>query len=71
MKLSYSTSTVPGKLRTVHTIMIEHETFTSTRAKEIRVWAKPRIFDKYVWKELKKAIRLGTNLTVDGGGLFS
>jgi len=71
MKISYSTSTVPGKLRTVHTIVIEHETFETTRAKEILTFAKPRIFDKLVWKELKEAVRLGNSLTVDGGGLFN
>jgi hypothetical protein len=70
MKLSYSISTIPGKLRTVHTIVIEHETLTTTKAKEVLVFAKPRIFDKIVWKALKEAVRLGEPLTVDGGGLF-
>lgn len=70
MTIRYSTSTIPGKLRTVHTIVIEHETLVTTKAKEVRLFAKPRIFDKLVWRELKEAIRLGNSFTADGGGLF-
>jgi hypothetical protein len=70
MKIAYSISTIPGKLRTVHTIVIEHERLETTRAKEVLLFAKPRIFDKFVWKQLKEAVRLGEPLTVDGGGLF-
>lgn len=71
MNLSYSISTKPGTLRTVHTIVIDHERLENTRAKEILTFAKPRIFDKLVWKELKEAVRLGQPLTVNGGGLLS
>lgn len=70
MRLSYSTSTVPGALRTLHHIEIDGEKLTTTRAKEILVFAKPRIFDKFVWKQLKEAVRLGQPLEVSGGGLF-
>lgn len=70
MTISYSLSTVSGKLRTLHTITIEHETLTTTRAKEVLTFAKPRIFSKSVWKELKEAVRLGEPLTVTGGGIF-
>jgi hypothetical protein len=70
MTFFYSTTTIPGTLRTVHTIVIEHKQLSSTRAKDILIWAKPRIFDKHTWKEVKAAVRLGTSLQVCGGGLF-
>lgn len=70
MKISYSTSTAPGSLRTVHTIVIETESLTTTRAKEVLTFAKPRIFSKIVWKQLKDAVRLGESLEVTGGGIF-
>lgn len=70
MTISYSISTVPGSLRTVHTIVIEHERLVTTRAKEILLFAKPRIFDKYTWKELKECVRLGNSLEIKGGDLF-
>lgn len=70
MTIRYSTSTIPGKLRTVHTIVIEHEKLETTKAREILIWAKSRIFDRYVWKELKEAVRLGIPFTVEGSGIF-
>lgn len=70
MTLSYSITTIPGTLRTVHTIVIDGDKLETTRAKEVLVFAKPRIYSKYVWKQLKEAVRLGESLTVDGGGLF-
>lgn len=70
MKLSYSTSTKPDSLRTVHIIVIEYERFETTRARDVLLFAKPRIFDKLVWKELKDAVRLGEPLEVMGGDLF-
>lgn len=70
MNLSYSISTVPNKLRTVHHIKIEHEELFTTRSKEVLLFAKPRIFDKLTWKKLKEAVRLGHSLQVMGGGLF-
>lgn len=70
MRLSYSTSTVPGSLKTIHTIVIEHETLVTTRAKEVLLFARPRIFSKYVWKQLKECVRLGEKLDISGGGLF-
>lgn len=71
MTISYTTTTVPGSLRTLHKITIETENFESTRAKEVLVWAKPRIFDKFVWRQLKDCVRLGQPLQVTGGGLFN
>lgn len=70
MALSYSISTVEGKLRTVHTINIDGEQLVTTRAKEVLIFAKPRIYSKPVWKQLKECVRLGQSLTVNGGGLF-
>lgn len=70
MTIRYSTSTVTGKLRTMHTIVIEHEALATTKAKEVLTFAKPRIFSKIVWKQLKEAVRLGESLTVEGGGIF-
>jgi hypothetical protein len=40
-------------------LVIEDEIITSTRAKELLVFAKPRL-SKYDFKKLKEAIRLGT-----------
>lgn len=71
MKLEYTPSTIEGTLRTIHKINIDGETLETTRAKEILKFAKPRIYDKFVWKELKKSVRLGHNMTVSGGDLFS
>jgi hypothetical protein len=70
MTLSYSTSTKEGSLRTIHKIVIDGEELTTTREKEVLVFAKPRIFSKYTWKMLKEAVRLGESLEVKGGGLF-
>lgn len=70
MTLSYSPSTKEGSLRTLHKITIDGEYFETTRAKELLIWAKPRIFSKFVYKELTEAVRLGKNLEVSGGGLF-
>jgi hypothetical protein len=70
MTLSYSTSTIPGSLRTLHTIVIETEKLETTRAKEILLFAKPRIFDKETWKQLKECVKLGNSLEIRGGDLF-
>lgn len=70
MNLSYSISIAPNSLRTIHTILIDGEQLSTTRAKAILIFAKPHIFDKLVWKELKEAVRLGQPLEVKGGGLF-
>jgi hypothetical protein len=70
MQLTYSTSTIPGKLRTIHSISIDGEKLTTTKAKEILLFAKPKIYSKYSWKALKNAVRLGESLTISGGGLF-
>lgn len=70
MTISYSTSTLSGSLRTVHAIVIEGEKFETTRAKEVLLFAKPRIFDKYTWKQVKDCVRLGESLEIKGGDLF-
>jgi len=70
MNISYTPATIPGKLRTEHKITIDHQTFSTTRKKEILVWAKSRIFDKYTWRKLQEAVRLETSFTAAGGGLF-
>lgn len=70
MTLSYSTSTIPGSLRTLHKIVIETESLETTRAKEVLIFAKPRIFDKPTWKQLKRCIRMGQSLEIRGGDLF-
>lgn len=70
MNISYSTTTAPGSLRTIHIIVIENERFETTRATEILVFAKPRIFSKRVWKQLRECVRLGESLQIMGGGLF-
>jgi len=70
MIIAYSTTTKPGSLRTVHKIVIETEELETTRAKEVLTWAKPRIFSKFVWRQLKDCVRLGEPLQVTGGGLF-
>jgi hypothetical protein len=71
MNLSYTISANPGSLRTIHTIVIDGQELVSTRAKEILIFAKPRIYSKSVWKELKDAVRLGQPITVTGGDLLS
>lgn len=70
MTIKYSTSTATGSLRTVHTIVIESEQLSTTKAKDVLLFAKPRIFSKIVWEQLKEAVRLGESLEVMGGGLF-
>ncbi len=67
MNLDYKTTTIQGKLRTVHIIVIEAESLTTTIAKEVLVFAKARIASKIVWKQLKEAIRLGESLMIRGG----
>lgn len=67
MNLDYKTTTVTGKLRTMHIIVIEAESLITTIAKEVLIFAKPRIHDKIVWKQLKEAVRLGETLTIRGG----
>jgi hypothetical protein len=67
MNLDYKTTTIEGKLRTVHIIVIEAESLTTTIAKEVLTFAKPRIQSKFVWKQLKEAVRLGESLTIKGG----
>lgn len=37
----------------------------STRAADILKWARPQITDKYLWKQLKEAIRLGHELNTE------
>jgi hypothetical protein len=67
MTLRYKPAFVKGA---THYLEIDGEKFESTREKEVRNWAKTRIYSRYIWKQLKESIRLGESLTVDGGGLF-
>lgn len=67
MNIDYKTTTVLGKLRTVHILVIDGESLTTTRQREVLVFAKPRIRDKFVWKQFKEAVRLGQSLTIRGG----
>lgn len=66
LQISYSTTTKEGSLRTVHTIKIDGEQLITTRAKEVLIFAKPRIFSKHTWKTLKECVRLGESLEVMG-----
>lgn len=70
MTLSYKTTTKEGSLRTIHLIVIDGERLETTREKEVLIFAKPRIYSKYIWKQLKECVRLGEPLEVSGGGLF-
>ncbi len=63
--LNYSTTTAVNSLRTIHTITINDESLTTTRAKEVLTFAKPRIASKYEWKYLKEAVRKGEALTIN------
>lgn len=47
---------------------MKHQIFIT--AVQVPVFAKPRIYSKYVWKQLKESVRLGEPLQVVGGGLF-
>ncbi len=68
MNLDYKTTTAhPDKLRTLHIIVIDGESLSTTRGKEVLQFAKNREIDKYGWKELKEAVRLGKSLTIRGG----
>lgn len=67
MTIRYTPAVFKGGL---HKITIETENFETTEAKKILRFARTRVFDRSVWKEIKEAVRLGTTLTVDGGGLF-
>lgn len=67
MNLDYKTTTAhPDKLRTLHMIVIDGEILTTTRAKEVLQFAKNRSIDKYGWKQLKEAVRLGQSLSMKG-----
>lgn len=67
MEVSYSITTKPNSLRTLHIIVINGERLETTREKEVLIFAKPRIPSKYDWKLLKDAVRLGQHLQVSGG----
>lgn len=71
MTLFYIPSTKLGSLRTIHNIVIDGKELKTTRAKEVLIFAKPLIYDKIVWRELKDAVRLGNTLEVRGGGILS
>lgn len=65
MNLDYKISTnSPDKLRTLHIIVIDGESLSTTRAKEVLQFAKNRSISKFDWKELKEAVRLGNPLSI-------
>jgi hypothetical protein len=68
MTLSYLPAVAKGQL---HKLEIDGEKIETTRAKEVLDFAKSRLYDKSVWKELKEAVRLGKSMTVTGGGILS
>lgn len=67
MELTYRTVTAPNSNRTIHVIVIDESVLATTRAKEVLNFAKPRLTSKWDWKHLKEAVRLGTDLTINGG----
>lgn len=68
MQLDYKTTTAhPDKLRTLHIIVIDGEALSTTREKEVLVFAKPRLNSKHDWRDLKEAVRLGNSLQIKGG----
>ncbi len=67
MNLTYKTTTNGKSLRTIHIITIEAESLTTTIAKEVLAFAKPRIQSKIIWKQLKDCVRLGESLRISGG----
>lgn len=71
MTLSYSTSTVPGSLRTVHTIVVDGNKLETTRKIEVLPFARPLVLDKSIWSELKEAVRLEKPFEVKEGTLKS
>lgn len=65
MYIDYKITTVSkDKLRVIHIIVIDGESLTTTRANEVRQFAKNRSINKSDWKELKEAIRLGNHLSI-------
>lgn len=64
MNLSYKTTTMPGTLRTLHMLVINGEILTTTRKKELLVFAKPRINGKFHWKDFREAVRLEEALEI-------
>lgn len=65
--LHYYRTVQPGKLRTIHHLTIAGETITTTRSKEILLFAKPRVRDRFEWKHIKEAVRRGESLEIFGG----
>lgn len=67
MNLDYKTTTSGDSLRTIHIIVIDAEILTTTRAKEVLQFAKARIQSRFMWKQLKEAVRLGESIQIRGG----
>lgn len=68
MNLDYKITTLhPDKLRTLHIIVIDGETLSTTIGKEVLQFAKNRSIAKFDWKHLKEAVRLGKPLSIRGG----
>lgn len=68
MNIDYKITTAhPDKLRTLHIIVIDGESLSTTRAEEIRNFAKNRGLPRSDWRQLKEAVRLGNHLSIKGG----
>ncbi len=65
MNLDYKTTVQsPDKLRTLHVLVIDGDTLSTTRSKEVLQFAKNRSISRHDWKLLKEAVRLGEALTI-------
>lgn len=64
MYLSYKPAIVKGA---AHLLLINGEYISTTKQKEVLLFARNRITDKFTWKELKEAIRLGQPIEITGG----
>jgi len=68
MNLDYKiTNLHPDKLRTLHIIVIDGESLSTTRATEVLKFAKNRNPNRSEWREIKEAVRLGLRLSIRDG----
>jgi len=64
MYLSYKPAIIKGA---THLLTINGECISTTQQKEVLLFARNRITDKFTWKELKEAIRTGQPIEINGG----
>jgi len=62
--IEYKATTKPGTLITMHMVVIDGEILTTTRKKEVLLFAKPRINNKYDWEQFKEAVRLESSIQI-------